>query len=61
MEIRNHRTVIEALSMLKDRDIYYVICGSGKCLLSLQLLAKKYHLESNVRFVSYRRDVINFL
>ena len=57
---KNHRAVIEALSMLKDRDIYYVICGNGKCLIPLQLLVKKYHLDNNIRFVSYRRDVINF-
>ena len=57
---KNQKVIIDALSVLKDKDIYYVLCGSGRNLKFLQVRTQKYHLENNVRFVDYRRDVINF-
>ncbi len=57
---KNQKVIIDALSVLKDKDIYYVLCGSGRNLKFLQARTQKYHLENNVQFVDYRRDVINF-
>ena len=57
---KNQKIIIEALSILQDKDIYYVLCGSGKNLKTLQTQSKKYHLQDNIRFVDYRRDIINF-
>ena len=57
---KNQKVIIDVLSLLQDKDIYYVLCGSGKNLKSLQLRTKKKHLENHVKFVEYRRDVINF-
>lgn len=57
---KNQKVIIDALSVLKDKDIYYVLCGSGRNLKFLQAQTQKYHLEDNVRFVDYRRDIINF-
>lgn len=57
---KNQKVIIDALAILKDKDIYYVLCGSGKNRRKLWLRARKDGIESNVRFVEYRRDVINF-
>lgn len=57
---KNQKVIIDALSILQDKDIYYVLCGSGKNLKTLQAQSKKYHLQDNIRFVEYRRDIINF-
>lgn len=57
---KNQKVIIEALSLLADRDIYYVVCGSGKNLKALQAQAMKSHVEGQIRFVNYRRDIINF-
>lgn len=57
---KNQKVIIEALAILMDRNIYYVVCGSGKNLKTLQAQAKKSHVETQIRFVDYRRDIINF-
>lgn len=57
---KNQKVIIDALSQLTDRDIYYVICGSGRNLKNLQAQVKKYHLEDRIYFMDYRRDIINF-
>ena len=57
---KNQRVIIEALSILQDRNIYYVLCGSGKNRRSLQEQAQKNHLEKNIHFIDYRRDIVNF-
>ena len=57
---KNQKVIIEALFQLMDRDIYYVICGSGRNLKNLQTQARNYHLEDRIYFMDYRRDIINF-
>lgn len=57
---KNQKVIIDALFRLADRDIYYVICGSGRNLKNLQAQVKKYHLEDRIYFMDYRRDIINF-
>lgn len=57
---KNQKIIIDALSILQDKDIYYVLCGSGKNLKNLQAQSRRYNLQNNIRFVDYRRDIINF-
>lgn len=57
---KNQKIIIDALSLLQDKDIYYVLCGSGKNLKTLQAQSRKCQLQDNIRFVDYRRDIINF-
>lgn len=57
---KNQKIIIDALSILQDKDIYYVLCGSGKNLKNLQAQSRRYNLQDNIRFVDYRRDIINF-
>lgn len=56
---KNHRIVIEALSMLNDSNIEYVICGrevteKGK-QRELEEIAKKLHVR--VKFLGFRKDI----
>lgn len=56
---KNHKVVIRALGKLKDKDIYYAICGKGDQLEKLQILAKECGIEKNIYFLGYRKDVVD--
>lgn len=56
-ERKNHRVVIEALRKLKEINVTYIICGQGALLNELKMLAAKYNLENNVKFLGFRRDI----
>lgn len=58
---KNHRVVIKAMAAIKDRNIYYTICGKGREEKYLNSLVRKYHLENRVRFMGYRDDVAEIL
>ncbi len=57
---KNQKVIIDALAELKDKDIYYILCGRGKKKKKLKALARKYGIDRNIFFVDYRKDVINF-
>lgn len=54
---KNHKVVIRAIAKLNDNKIHYIIAGNGPLLHKLQNLAKKLHVENNVHFLGYRRDL----
>ena len=57
---KNQKVILDAMAALNDKDIYYVLCGRGRNGSILRALAIKYGIESNIRFVDYRKDVVNF-
>ena len=57
VENKNHAVIIEALAKLKDKNIYYSICGKGSYRTALEHLIQKYHLEKQVRLLGYRNDI----
>ena len=57
---KNHRIGIEALAKLKDKNIYYVICGRGPLVEAHMELARKLGIEDRVFFAGYRTDVTDF-
>lgn len=57
---KNQKVIIDAMAELKDDNIYYIVCGSGKNLKRLRERSEKYGIQDKIRFVDYRRDVINF-
>ena len=57
---KNQKVILDAMAALNDKDIYYVLCGRGRNGSFLRALAMKYGIESNIRFVDYRKDVVNF-
>ena len=54
---KNHKTVIEAMGLLKDEDIVYLICGKGELLERFQMCVKQLGIEHKVKFLGYRKDV----
>lgn len=56
---KNQKVIIQAISMLKDKNIHYILCGKGDQLDALQKMAVEKHLEKNVHFLGYRTDVVD--
>ena len=54
---KNHRVIIRALSLLKDKTVHYIVCGKGELLDQLQKLAKEKGIAKQVHFLGYRKDV----
>lgn len=57
---KNHKVGIEALAKLKDKKIYYVICGNGPMIDVHKKLALRMGVGDRVIFAGYRTDVIDF-
>jgi glycosyltransferase EpsD len=56
---KNQQVIIRALGLLKDEDIHYILCGKGNQLDELQKLAEQQHVEKQVHFLGYRKDILN--
>lgn len=56
---KNQQVIIRALGLLKNKNIHYILCGKGKQLDELQNLARENHVENQVHFLGYRKDVLN--
>lgn len=56
---KNQRTVIRAISLLKNNDIHYVICGKGCMEPDLKRYADGMGVAGNVHFLGYRKDVVD--
>lgn len=54
---KNNKVVIEAISLLKNKNIFYIICGEGPYMEKLKKIAKKKKVEEQVIFLGYRTDV----
>lgn len=58
---KNYATAIKAISLLKNKNIHYFICGKGNEEKKLKKLSKKYNVESQIHFLGYRKDVKDLL
>ena len=56
---KNQKTIIRAISLLKDKKVHYILCGKGDQLENLQKLTKELQLEKQVHFLGYRKDVVD--
>lgn len=54
---KNHKIIIKALSVLKDKNIHFFIAGNGPLKSKLEKLAVKLKVEKQVHFLGYRRDL----
>lgn len=54
---KNHRVIIEAMAMLRQADLHYVVAGIGEKRDELLKLAEKYGLEKNVHFIGFVKDI----
>lgn len=54
---KNHQIVIDALALLAQSEVYYMICGQGELKKKLAARAKKYGMEDRIRLVGYQEAV----
>lgn len=54
---KNNYVIIDALSLMNDKDVYYILCGDGAEREHLANKAKSLGLEDRVIFLGYRTDV----
>ncbi len=55
---KNHISVIRAMGQIKNKKIYYIICGQGELKEQLENIAKKEGVAEQVKLLGYRRDII---
>ena len=58
---KNQKVIIEAISTLPQKDIYYSICGKGQEETFLRRLVKEKGLENRIRFLGFRTDMQEIL
>ena len=58
---KNNKVIINAMNILKNNNIYYLLCGEGEEKEYLNKLVDKYELGNNVKFLGYRTDIIELL
>ena len=58
-ENKNQKVIIQALSLLKDKTIHYVLCGKGNQMENLKNLVEEKSIKQNVHFLGYRTDVVD--
>ncbi len=58
---KNHIMMIRALAKIKDKQMYYFICGEGKERKKLQREIKRFGLEKRVFLFGYQEDISSFL
>lgn len=58
---KNITTLIRAISLLKEENIHFLVCGKGPEEKNLRQLAKNLGVENKVHFMGYRKDIKNLL
>lgn len=58
-ENKNQKTIVKAISLMNDPKVHYVLCGKGDQLENLKKLTADLHLEKQVHFLGYRKDVVD--
>lgn len=54
---KNHEVALRALARANNRNIYYVICGTGPLESHLENLVNELGLRDQVKLVGYRKDI----
>lgn len=57
-ENKNHEVIIKAIAKLNNPQISYIICGVGESEDKLKKLIKSLNLESQIKLVGYRKDIV---
>lgn len=58
---KNYGPVISAMAILKNEDLYYLICGDGELKQALQKQIQKKGLEGHIMLLGYRTDAIDIM
>lgn len=58
---KNHKVIIQAMSLVENDNLYYLICGRGEELENLKKLILENKLEERVTLLGYVEDVQQLL
>ena len=58
-ENKNQRVIIQAIAMLRDSKIHYVLYGKGNQLENLKKVSSRETVKSKYPFLGYRKDVVD--
>ncbi|WP_102264478.1 glycosyltransferase family 4 protein [Mesobacillus jeotgali] len=58
---KNNESIIKAIAKIKNKNIYYVLCGEGKLRTDLEKLSKDLGVNDRVKFLGFRTDVLEIL
>lgn len=58
---KNHNVVLEALSKLDNKNIKYLVAGTGELKENLTKKVKELNLEEQVEFLGFRDDIYELL
>src|SRR5699024_6230191 len=58
---KNHSVVLEALSKIDNKDIKYLVAGTGELKEKLTKKVNELNLENQVTFLGYRDDIYELL
>lgn len=56
---KNQKTILKAIDLMYDSKVHYILCGKGDQLADLKQLVAERHLEKQVHFLGYRKDVVD--
>lgn len=54
---KNHETIINSISKLSNKNVYYLICGQGILENKLKKLISELELDERVKLLGYRNDI----
>lgn len=58
---KNHRVIIEAMSILQNPHLQYFIVGKGNEMKHLKQFADSKRISDNIHFLGFREDILNLL
>lgn len=58
---KNQNVIIKAMNELQNKELKLIICGEGDQKEELIKLIEEFHLEENVIFAGFRKDIPNVL
>ena len=56
---KNQKVILKAISLMNDSKVHYILCGKGEQFENLKRLTTELHLENQVHFLGYRKDVVD--
>lgn len=58
---KNHKIVLEAIALIKNKNIKYIVCGKGKLKEQLIKYATDLDILNQVQFLGHRNDIYELL
>ena len=60
-KLKNHKTIIEAMAKIENKNLHYIIAGCGSLGSELSELAEKHNMKDRVHLPGFCKDVSELL